>query len=483
MARRLRVLGLLGLFALVYYASLQVLHLPPDARLLARGIFISLFVLNLLWFVWLLGRLPVMVKASRRVRGLLAALLVVSLLAEWLGYRGLSTYLLRAVVGTAVLTSLAWALHIMLTEIVTGLARGKHGWQRRLRQLVGLSDGQTFPGLSTLRFLLVLGLWTGLVLVLMKLWGVPESLFQRLYLGFQGGFQLGGLYIMPSRIILALLIFALLLQVFSRFKEAMEKRWLPASRLDRGAREATVTVFGYAGFLVAVLVGLSAAGLDLTKLALIAGALSVGIGFGLQNVVNNFVSGLILLFERPISTGDFVSVGDTEGYVRRISIRSTEIETLDRRSVIVPNSDLISGRVINWMRNDAFGRVKVEVGVAYGSDLRQVSRILQEIATGHPDVVNNSQTQPSVFCTGFGDSAVNFAIYAVVGNFKQRFQVAHDMYLAIEGAFARHGIEIPFPQRVLHTAPARPPSHRRSAGIAAGELPPQRDPLNLPDPD
>lgn len=453
MARRLRVLGLLCLFGFIYYASLQVLHLQADAQQFARGIFLSLFVLNLLWFVWLLGYLPGVEALSRRIRVVLAVFLLSALTAEWLGYRELSGYLLYGVVGTTVLTTFAWISHVMLAELASGLNRGKFAWQRQLRKSVGLDDTQSFPGLSTLRFLLVLGIWAGFALLMMKLWGVPEALLQRLYIGFQSGFQIAGLHITPSKLIIALLIFALLLQVFSRIKETLEKRWLPASKLDHGAREATATIFGYVGFLIAVLITLSAAGLDLGKLAIVAGALSVGIGFGLQNIVNNFVSGLILLFERPISTGDFVTVGETEGFVRRISIRSTEIETLDRRSVIVPNSDLISGRVTNWIRNDAYGRVMVEVGVAYGSDLKQVTAILTEITAGHPDVINNSQTQPSVYCTGFGDSSINFRVYVVVGNFRQRLQVAHDINLQIAEAFATQGIEIPFPQRVIHTVP------------------------------
>jgi potassium-dependent mechanosensitive channel len=453
MARRLRVLGLLCLFGFVYYASLEVLHLPADAQQFARGVFLSLFVLNLLWFVWLLGYLPGVEALSRRIRVVLALFLLGALAAEWLGYRELSSYLLYGVVGTTVLTTSAWILHVMLSELASGLDRGKFAWQRQLRKAVGLDDKQSFPGLSTLRFLLVLGIWTGFALLMMKLWGVPDALLQRLYIGFSSGFQIAGLHITPSKLIIALLIFALLLQVSSRIKETLEKRWLPASKLDHGAREATATIFGYAGFMVAVLITLSAAGLDLGKLAIVAGALSVGIGFGLQNIVNNFVSGLILLFERPISTGDFVTVGETEGFVRRISIRSTEIETLDRRSVIVPNSDLISGRVTNWIRNDTYGRVMLEIGVAYGSNLKQVTEILSEIATGHPDVINNSQTQPSVYCTSFGDSSINFRVYVVVGNFRQRLQVAHDINLQIAEAFAAQGIEIPFPQRVIHTVP------------------------------
>ncbi len=460
MARRLRVLGLLCLFAFVYYTSLEVLHLPLDARQFARGGLLTLFVLNLLWFVWLLGRLPGVERFSRRVRAVLSLFLVTAMLAEWLGYRELSSYLLYGVVGSTVLTALAWILHVILAELASGLDRGKFAWQRQLREAVGLNDEQSFPGLTTLRFLLVLCLWTGYALLMMKLWGVPEALFQRLYIGFQSGFQVAGLHITPSKLIIALLIFALLLQVFSRIKETLEKRWLPASKLDHGAREATATIFGYVGFMVAVLITLSAAGLDLGKLAIVAGALSVGIGFGLQNIVNNFVSGLILLFERPISTGDFVTVGETEGFVRRISIRSTEIETLDRRSVIVPNSDLISGRVTNWIRNDTYGRVMLEVGVAYGSNLQRVTDILNDIVTAHREVINNSQVQPSVFCTGFGDSSINFRVYAVVGNFRQRLQVAHEINLQIAAAFEKHGIEIPFPQRVIHTAPASGASNK-----------------------
>ncbi len=481
MARRLRVLGLLCFFGVVYYASLQMLHLPVNARQLARGVLLSLSVLNLLWLVWLLGDWPGVEKTSRRIRGLLSLLLVTGLLAEWLGYRGLSSYLLRGVIGSTLFIAITWILHVMLAELAGGLDRGKFAWQRRLRLSLGLSEEQNFSGLSTLKFLLVLGLWSGLALLLMKLWGVPDNLLRRLYIWFQDGFQIAGLHITPSRIIIALLIFAFLLQIFSRAKEGLEKRWLPASKLDRGAREASAAIFGYVGFLIAVLIGLTAAGLDLSKLALIAGALSVGIGFGLQNIVSNFVSGLILLFERPISTGDFVTVGDTEGYVRRISIRSTEIETLDRRSVIVPNSELIAGRVTNWMLNDSHGRVKIEVGVAYGSDLRLVSQLLRDIASNHPNVLNNSQMQSSVFCTSFGDNAITFTIYAVVGNFTQRLQVAHDMYLAIEASFVQHKIRIPYPQRVLHMAAPKDAVAVSPVPIARTEGPRQTDPTQMPD--
>lgn len=458
MARRLRVLGLLGLLGVIYYASLQVLQVPPATRQLARGIFLTLIVCNLIWLVWLLGRLPKAEKTSRRVRMLLALTLTLALCAEWLGYRGLSAYLLIGIVGTVSLSAATWILHVILAEIAGGLERGKYKWQRRTREAMGLTEDQHFPGLNTLRVLFTVTLWTGLALLLLKLWGVPDSFFQRLYLGFENGFDVVGLHITPQRIVIGLLIFVAIVQVVSRLKEGLEKRWLPASRLDRGAREATATVFGYVGFLVAVIIGLAATGLDLTKLAIIAGALSVGIGFGLQNIVNNFVSGLILLFERPIVPGDYVSVGETEGYVRRISIRSTQIETIDRRSVVVPNSDLISNRVINWMRNDNYGRIRLDIGVSYGSNLKQVAELLKTIAEAHPDIINDSHARPSVICTGITDRGINFAILAAVRNFMQRPEVISDLYLEIEAAFSRQGIEIPFAPHVLGAAEAKSPA-------------------------
>ena len=162
----------------------------------------------------------------------------------------------------------------------------------------------------------------------------------------------------------------------------------------RSARESMATVSGYIGASIAIIVAMGVAGLDLSKLAIIAGALSVGIGFGLQNIVNNFISGLILLFERPIKTGDWIVVGDVEGYVKRISIRSTHIQTFDRADVIVPNSALISGKVVNWMLKDVKGRIRVPIGVAYGSDVQTVKKVLLEIGGEHPEIIKSEILAP-----------------------------------------------------------------------------------------
>jgi small-conductance mechanosensitive channel len=197
---------------------------------------------------------------------------------------------------------------------------------------------------------------------------------------------------------------------------------------------------------------------EFTNLAIIAGALSVGIGFGLQNIVNNFVSGLILLIERPIRTGDWIVVGSTEGYVKKISIRSTQIQTFDRADVIVPNSELISGQVTNWMLSDPWGRVRVPVGVAYGSDTTRVMQILVDAANKHPQVMNNYPgiPEPRVLFIGFGDSSLDFELRCVIRDVDRRLQTRSDLYLAIDTAFREAGIEIPFPQRDLHFRNALP---------------------------
>ena len=253
---------------------------------------------------------------------------------------------------------------------------------------------------------------------------------------------------------------ALILTIGGWFRKRLESTWLKHTRLDRGAQEATVTITGYVVITIAAVTGLSIAGFDFKSIALIAGALSVGIGFGLQNIVNNFISGLILLFERPIKTGDWIMVGNTEGYVKRIRIRSTEIQTFDRADVIVPNSELIASQVTNWMLHDTRGRARIPVGVAYGSDTQKVKAILEQVAADHPRVVNDgSAPKPKVLFRGFGESSLDFELRCFINDIDERLQVVSDLNFAIDAAFRENGVEIPFPQRDLHV---RDLPHRNS---------------------
>ena len=215
-----------------------------------------------------------------------------------------------------------------------------------------------------------------------------------------------------------------------------------------GVRNSLSMALGYVGFAIAVLIGINALGLDLSNLAIIAGALSVGIGFGLQAIVNNFVSGLILLVERPVKVGDWVIIGSYEGYVKRISVRATEIQTFDRQSVIIPNSELISSAVGNWTHKDRLCRVIINIGVAYGSDTGKVREVLLRCADENPRVLN--QPQPSVMFRNFGDSSLDFQLRCFLSDVDYFLQVPSDLRFAIDEAFREEGIEIPFPQRDLH---------------------------------
>jgi small-conductance mechanosensitive channel len=446
----------LKLFVLFAYAGVlsfttgMVQLMPEPQRFLLGDVLVVLVVLTLLWTLFHLRR----VMQEHRIRGVFGMVLLLllgALVAELAGYRNFSYWVLRASVGTTGLLFSAWLLTHLLGEFFEGLRAGQLWWQRGMRRMLGYGADESMPWLGWIRLLAVAAIWLGFVYSSMLVWGISPETIKELSRYALEGFQIGSLTVVPARIIVALLVFALLLALSGWLRGRLEDRWLASSRMERGSREALVTISGYLGVAVAILIALSVAGVKFTNLAIIAGALSVGIGFGLQNIVNNFVSGLILLFERPVKTGDWIMVGNTEGYVKRIRIRSTQIQTFDRADVIVPNSELISGQVTNWMLYDPRGRIRVPIGIAYGSDTQQVKDILLRIATEHPQVITDGTVpDPKVLFINFGDSSLNFELRAFIQNIDERLQVASDINFAIDAAFREAGIEIPFPQRDLH---------------------------------
>ena len=259
---------------------------------------------------------------------------------------------------------------------------------------------------------------------------------------------IGGQKISPRDILVALGVFVVLFLMVRVFQRFLEKQVWPNTRLDIGVRTAIKAGVGYLGVTAAALFAITAAGFDLSNLAIIAGALSVGIGFGLQNIVNNFVSGIILLISRPIKVGDWVIAGTNEGIVKKINVRSTEIETFQLASVIVPNSELISNSVMNWTHVDSRVRVEVRVGVAYGSDTDLVHELLLRCAAEHEGVLD--WPEPFVVFLDFGASSLDFELRCYVGRAFEKVSTASDLRFAINRIFAEKDISIPFPQQDMH---------------------------------
>jgi len=282
----------------------------------------------------------------------------------------------------------------------------------------------------------------------------PKSLYDSLNSGVRWFlswplFRLGNINITPIFLIKCAL-FLILLSVFTKLsKRFLSRRVLARTKIERGQQYAIVRTFGYLIFLLGLIVGLDSSGLNLRSLLVVGGALGVGVGFGLQNVVANFVAGLVILFEQQVKLGDFIDVGGTVGEVVKIGARGTWVRTFDNEVIIVPNSEFINNRVTNWTANDRTVRFSIPVGVAYGSDLVKVRGLLEDIARKHSEVLPDPP--PTAVVRTFGDSSINFLLrvssFSAI-NHPWAFQ--SDLMIEIARVFAQEKIELPFPQRDIH---------------------------------
>ncbi len=308
---------------------------------------------------------------------------------------------------------------------------------------VGVEQFGLLAGLCIYLFVLALG-----IPIIFLIWGYQARDIQDFLQDSLSSITIGSVTISIYGILLGLLFFVLGYFVTRWFQRWLDNAVLRRGRMEAGLRNSIRTAIGYLGVALAAVIGATIAGLNLSNLALVAGALSLGIGFGLQNIVNNFVSGLILLAERPFKVGDWVVTSSTQGFVKHISVRATEIETFQRQSIIVPNSELINSPVGNWTHRNRFGRSEIAVGVSYNADPRRVLELLEEIGQSNPLVLDDPP--PFVVFTGFGDSSLDFELRVYLSDVLSGLSVATDLRLKIFERFKEEGIEIPFPQRDLH---------------------------------
>lgn len=387
-------------------------------------------------------------RLLRRSGRSLAVLIVLAVLS---GYVEFANFITSRIYSLALILAIAWFLRALVREtsfwayIRFSETEGKESGEDKGGQTDGVSDNFRFWTNWLINFALVLVL----IPVVLVLAGIPApnvvDMAGQAFFGFRiGGFEVPSL----ARIFYAFMVFVAVLALTKVIQRAIHAGPLKHSSIDVGVQNSFVTLIGYAGLLIAFFAGVSAVGFDLRNLALIAGALSVGIGFGLQSIVNNFVSGLILLFERPIKVGDWVVTTSGEGIVKKISVRSTEIETWDRSSIIIPNSEMISAPVTNWTHKNKIGRITVPVGVSYGADPEQVKEILLKCANDHPLVVR--YPEPFVVWQDFGASSLDFEIRAYLSDISSGLGVRTQLRFAIFKALKEAGVEIPFPQRDVH---------------------------------
>ncbi len=421
-----------------------------STQLLVHNILTTLLLLSLLELAWFLNKWPTPSRLGVFLRIVSISGLCLSLFLEWAGYHMLSRFLWQGLLLSLLALGGYVLLEHQLRHFFNGVDHGQAPWQLRFRRVLSIDEGEPVPGLIWVRLSSIALLWGVLLLLLLMVWGASDATLTSLFSLARDGFRFGDTRIVPLNVLIGLLLFTALLILARWIKDNLNRRYLIKSRMESGARDALVTIIGYVGFVIAALFGLSVAGVSFGNLALLAGALSLGIGFGLQNIVNNFVSGIILLFERPIRTGDWIVTGSTEGFVKKISVRSTEVQTFNRADVIVPNSELISAPVTNWTLRDRHGRISIPVGVAYGSDTELVKRLLEESALEVPEVVPDQPELPiRVFFLSFGDSALLFQLRCYVHDVWDMLNATSQLHFTIDRKFREHGITIAFPQREI----------------------------------
>ncbi|HAT8820925.1 TPA: mechanosensitive ion channel [Legionella pneumophila subsp. pneumophila] len=271
-------------------------------------------------------------------------------------------------------------------------------------------------------------------------WGFATDFIDTVYKKLLYGFTLANITIYPTRILFGIIIFCFLYLVSRAISTSISRH--QQFENEEETQVAIASILTYVGFSIAVISGLLVAGFNFTGLAIIAGALSVGIGLGLQSIVNNFVSGIILLIEKPIRPGDRINIDGVEGFVKKIRVRSTQILTPVNEDIIIPNSDLITRRVVNYMLTDNYWRVNCEVSVAFGTNLNLVKDILLEIANKHDDVIKSGRNKPVVLFTSFADSALTFQLWCMIKDVNKKSTVKSELNFSIEEAFRKHDISI-----------------------------------------
>jgi len=483
-AKVYKVLGPWPYLATVLYLLnlLSFLFLPNP--LIHRSYLLLITLLALVAILWLLWRSRPrpdrtardrVTRIVRVVAWLGVVVLIISAVSNVVGNVTLADMLTSALINSGYIGLALYAGVTVLASLIR-LLMARRSVSRFL--IVTRHAGPLLQHLTKLLHVAALVVW---IIVVMHAFRVLRPVFEIARSILTHPLKLGEISLTLWGVIVFVFSIYLAFWVAKTVKLVLHDEVLPKMSLPRGVANSVSSLSYYALLMAGLVVALAAAGFELSQLAIVVGALGVGIGFGLQNVVNNFVSGLILMFERPIQPGDIVEITGTSGRVREIGMRATTLTTFEGADVVVPNGTLLSEKLVNWTLSDMNRRLDISVGVAYGTDPKKVLDLLMEVTKSTPGVAE--EPQPTVLFSGFGASSLDFSVRAWTNNFADWVRIRSLLTVRIHDAIVEAGIEIPFPQQDLHLRTVSP-----DAGAALGrrgkvELEPDGDePVNLAEP-
>jgi small-conductance mechanosensitive channel len=397
--------------------------------------------------------------AGRPVRTFVWIYLVAIIACAFSGYIMLATYLVEHALQFVGVIGTLYLADSLLQEACERLLRPDSTGAKSLMALMGLRRGGLEQIVVLVQGLARLVVIAAALAVAIGPFGMPSQDLTATLRNAYFGVSIGGVTLSVSSALAAIVAFALILGATRAGQTWLSDRYLPRTKLDAGVQNSIRTIFGYLGVVIALLAGSSRLGLDYERLTWIAGGLSVGIGFGLQGIANNFISGLILLWERGIRVGDWVVVGQDQGFVRSINARATEIETFERASLIVPNLTLVTGAVKNWMHNDRVGRIIIAITAAYESDPEAVRALLIDAAKAQDAVL--SIPAPLALFSEFGDWGMKFQLIAYVEDALMGERVRSELNFDIMSRMRAAGLRIPYPFPIGAEDAARGPNTAR----------------------
>jgi len=425
---------------------LMIYSYSPISRLLLLLI-IVFCLLSLIWIIR--GRTLRSYTLTRRIGKLLyflslvgLILISISLIAAVAGAVMLAEFITYATLRSAALILVFYALNRTVESIVYTTIYSKN-----LKKLNVISQYHNKIYRTTTRLIILIS-WSVWAILAFKLFSVWDNIYSGLNYFFTNDFSIGSINISLGDIIIFIFLIWFTIWFSSMVRIVFESEIATRVKMKRGVPGAVSLIMRIVIITVGFLLAIGAAGVEIDKLAILLGALGVGIGFGLQNIFNNLVSGIILAFERPIQEGDIIEVGEVWGTVKEIGIRASTVFTFDGAEVIVPNGNLISKEVINWTLTDQNRRAEVMVGVAYGTDPDKVLEILNAVLTKQNDIL--TEPAPLALFTGFGESSLDFRLLFWIPKAENRFVIQSNVNVAVNNAIKEAGIEIPFPQTDLH---------------------------------